>query len=229
VKPVVVLQNFEAESPGTIIDYLQERDIQHEIVHTYRDEKPPRIEKAGAVINMGCPISANEYLNHPFLRAVFQYTQEIVRSDIPYYGLCFGGQILAAAMGARVRRNAHKEIGPSVVNLTEAGAADPIFKDFPSVFPTFQWHSDTFELPEDVELLASSELCRNQAFRSGRMVGVQFHMEVTMQEATRWCDIWRDELDEVGKAAEDVLSEYEKTALEARSLNFLLLDNFFSL
>jgi len=229
LKPTIVLQNFEAESPGTIIDYLIERDKPYQIVHTYKNVVPPRIENAAAVVNMGCPISVKDYLDHAYLRTVFQYAQEAVRTDTPYLGLCFGGQILAAALRAQVRRSEHKELGPSDITLTKEGLADPLFAGFPARFPAFQWHSDTFDIPESADLLAHAPECKNQAFRYGRQAGIQFHMEVTMEEAARWCEIWKNELEETGQSAGHILRDYEKTALEVRRLNFLLLDNFFNL
>jgi hypothetical protein len=52
----------------------------------------------------------------------------------------------------------------------------------------FHWHGETFELPPGAELLASSDACRNQAFRAGnRIYGLQFHLEVTPAMIAEWC------------------------------------------
>ena len=85
-------------------------------------------------------------------------------------GICFGGQVLARALGGSVTRSADPEIGwvrvdPGVPELIPAG-------------PWFQWHFDTFTPPP-----GAVELARNaaavQAYRIGRSLGVQFHPEVT--------------------------------------------------
>jgi len=52
----------------------------------------------------------------------------------------------------------------------------------------FHWHGDTFDLPHQSVLLASSERCVDQAFRMGaRTYGLQFHLEVTPAMIADWC------------------------------------------
>ena len=52
----------------------------------------------------------------------------------------------------------------------------------------FHWHGETFDLPPGAELLASSDLCRNQAYHIGeRVYGIQFHLEVTPEMIADWC------------------------------------------
>ena len=51
-----------------------------------------------------------------------------------------------------------------------------------------QWHGETFDLPEGGTLLASSPVCRNQAFRvAAATYGIQFHLEVTPEMIADWC------------------------------------------
>jgi GMP synthase - Glutamine amidotransferase domain len=49
------------------------------------------------------------------------------------------------------------------------------------------WHGDTFDLPEQAELLASSYLYPNQAFRLGsNILALQFHPEVASDSLEKW-------------------------------------------
>ncbi|MGA2410544.1 MAG: type 1 glutamine amidotransferase, partial [Candidatus Binataceae bacterium] len=98
----------------------------------------------------------------------------------PVLGLCLGSQLLAAALGAEVRRAAHREIGWYPVRLDDAAASDRLFRDLPREFVAAHWHSDTFALPAGATTLASSELTEIQAFRHGtNAYGIQFHAEMT--------------------------------------------------
>jgi GMP synthase (glutamine-hydrolysing) len=53
--------------------------------------------------------------------------------------------------------------------------------------PVLHWHGDTFDLPEGARLLASTEMCPNQAFSFGRHVlACQFHPEIGATGFERW-------------------------------------------
>jgi GMP synthase-like glutamine amidotransferase len=102
-------------------------------------------------------------------------------------GICLGSQLLASALGAVVRRNPASEIGWFDLQFTSAAADDPLFTGLDRE-TVFHWHGETFDLPPGAELLGSSELCRNQAFRAGDCAyGLQFHLEVTPEMIADWC------------------------------------------
>lgn len=94
--------------------------------------------------------------------------------------VCLGAQLIADVMGARVYRHSHREIGWFPVKLTAEGEASPLFGELPREFTAFHWHGDTFDIPADAVRTAKSEGCVNQAFEyDGRVVGLQFHLELT--------------------------------------------------
>src|SRR5204863_2879167 len=104
-------------------------------------------------------------------------------------GVCLGAQLLAKAVGAEVYRHRQKEIGWYGIELTPEALDDPLFAGLPSTQTVFQWHGDTFDLPEGAVLLAKGATCRHQAFRLGRAAyGVQFHPEMTLEMVGDWLD-----------------------------------------
>jgi GMP synthase-like glutamine amidotransferase len=79
--------------------------------------------------------------------------------------------------------------------LTESGSSDPLFQGFQEEFDVFQWHGDTFDIPDGALKLAKSDLCPNQAYRIGANIyGLQFHVEVTDEMIYQWIDAYRDEI-----------------------------------
>ena len=93
----------------------------------------------------------------------------------------------AHALGARVYPNKKKEIGWYRVHLTAEGKKDPLMKGGANAPRVFQWHGDTFDLPKGARRLASSSLCKNQAFRFGNNVyGLQYHLEVDGAMVQDW-------------------------------------------
>ena len=138
------------------------------------------------LIFLGGPMSVNDGL--PFLERELEVVRQALDRGQPVLGICLGSQLIARALGASVYRNPVKEIGWFEIRLTEAGARDALFGCMNGTERVFHWHGETFDLPRGATLLASSEACRNQAFRWGSNVyGLQFHLEVTPAMIADWC------------------------------------------
>lgn len=106
-------------------------------------------------------------------------------AERPTLGVCFGAQVMASALGKPVYRGHGDEIGYRRIRPTDAGLASPV-RHFADV-PVAEWHGDTFELPDDVTLLASTEHYENQAFAIGsHALAVQFHPELTAEMHEMW-------------------------------------------
>lgn len=181
-----------------------------------------------AFIVGGTPISAYEIENHSFLRKEWDFLKEIVEENKPYFGICCGGQILARLLGAEVKRNSVMEIGGYTVELTEKGKKVSFFKDFPDQFPVFHWHGDTFDIPKGAQLLVQGKDCFNQAFSYQNAIGLQFHLEVTADEASKWADKYSNELASVNKTKEKVFEECQERENKIKELAYKLMANFFN-
>jgi GMP synthase (glutamine-hydrolysing) len=137
------------------------------------------------IVVLGGPISAYQELTYPFLGEELALLERRLTAARPTFGICLGAQLLARALGARVYPAPEKELGWSAVQLTEAGRSGP-FRHFAEA-PVLHWHGDTFDLPKGAELLASTEICPNQAFSFGRhALACQFHPEITASGFERW-------------------------------------------
>src|SRR3546814_2881226 len=91
--------------------------------------------------------------------------------------------MIAAALGAPVYPGGRMELGFAPVMLNGAGAGSPL-RHLDGI-PVLHWHSDTFDLPSGVELLASTESYAHQAFRRGsNLLALQFHAEMRSEEHT---------------------------------------------
>ena len=122
----------------------------------------------------------------PWLPDETDWLRGLVEQQVPTLGICLGSELLARATGAWVGRLPVPEIGWGEVELTEAGAADPVFSALPARFDGFIWHHYAHDLPEDGVALAHSAASL-QAFRLGDTCwGVQFHPEVTEPQLGRW-------------------------------------------
>ena len=128
--------------------------------------------------------------------------------DVPIYGICFGAQVIAKALGGTVERAREPEIG----------WYEDIFSDIPDVIPPgpwMQWHSDVFTIPPGGEELAWSPLA-TQAYRIGRTFATQFHPEVTESMVTRWAIAGDNTLQERGTSTDELRNETSRRVLESR-------------
>jgi GMP synthase-like glutamine amidotransferase len=172
-----------------IADSLEQHQIACEYVDLYCSATTPDARAANGLIFMGGPMSANDDL--PYIRRELELIEEAVSRGLPILGICLGSQLIAKALGGRVYRNSAPEIGWYPVDWTTATARDRLHQGLSEPETVFHWHAETFDLPPGAELLASSEVCRNQAYRVGANVyGLQYHLEVTPE----MLDDWRTEM-----------------------------------
>jgi GMP synthase-like glutamine amidotransferase len=184
VKTVLAFRHVPFEHLGLIGEELARQNIGYDYADLGNPPRPPA--EYDGLIFMGGPMSAND--NLPYLQQEMRYIAQAVSYGKPVLGVCLGAQLIAKALGARVYPNAVKEIGWFDVGFTDAAAKDALFADLGGPETVFHWHGETFDLPRGAELLASSERCRNQAFRASRRAwGLQFHLEVTPAMIEDWC------------------------------------------
>ena len=102
-------------------------------------------------------------------------------------GICLGAQLLAKAAGAKVKKDSRGEIGFFNVEFTKKSHDDPLFSGLGKSMKVFQWHNDSFNIPEGGVLLAEAKECKNQAFKVGGCAyGLQFHIESTPEMIKKW-------------------------------------------
>lgn len=221
----LAIQNCSIEGFGLYEKYLKLNGAYLTQIHPYRDNDFPAIDEFDLVIIGGTPLSANATHEYPFLQRETDLLKEALDLDKYCMGICFGAQILARILGASISKCPHMEIGNYEVELTKSGSSDTILDGFPSKFPVFQWHGDTFQIPPQGNLLAEGAECKNQMFRYGGVLGIQFHLETTCKEAAIWAGNYSEELIESGKSLDEILVECGRRENEREILAELLISN----
>ncbi len=185
-------QHVPFEGLGSIAAWLEAAGA--EITATRFFEKPefPEMDDIDLLIVMGGPMSINDEEIYPWLAPEKAFIKQAVLRGKAVLGICLGAQLLAGAFGAKVYPNAQKEIGWFPVRAVADAQGE--FR-FPQEALVFHWHGETFDLPPEAALMASSAACKNQAFRIGKKVfGLQFHLETTPESAQAIVEHCRDEL-----------------------------------
>jgi GMP synthase-like glutamine amidotransferase len=159
---------------------------------------PRTVKEYTLLVVMGGPMNVYEEDVYPFLAQETRIIREALEQDRPMIGFCLGAQLMAKASGVMVSKGPKKEIGWYAVRLTDQGTKDPFLKSFPEEFFVFQWHGDTFHLPDGAVRLVSSEDYLNQAMRIGtNSYGFQFHFEITKDMISEWLEAGQEEFKQI--------------------------------
>ncbi|HJT58314.1 MAG TPA: type 1 glutamine amidotransferase [Ktedonobacteraceae bacterium] len=211
MKRVLALQHCWDDPPGYLGEILQEHDIYCETVKVEEAPVPEDAARYDAIISMGGPQHAAADEEYPYFIPEKALIRQALEQDIPFLGVCLGGQLLAHALGAPVRRHTMIELGFFEVQFTREGESDPLFRGLPGFQLVFHWHMDVFDIPKGGLRLASSENTLNQAFRIGpRAYGLQYHIELTPGMFNTWFqypDYRQEIINVLGPDAPDLLEQ----------------------
>jgi GMP synthase-like glutamine amidotransferase len=181
-----IIQNQERVPAGQYDTLLRELDWKHQTVQLHRDAILPELKPGDSVLVLGGTMSYNDVEKFPWLPSLKRFLTQAANDDITLLCICLGAQLLADALGGTVTKNQNQERGISRIHLTEEGRSDPLMTEIPTMFPVMQWHNDSFDLPPQATLLASSSICPVQAFRYRNAYGIQFHPEVNQRVIKTW-------------------------------------------
>ena len=181
-----VFEHALVEGAGKIRDWALARE--HDFAATRVDlgELLPDPEGFDLLVIMGGGMNIYQYRDYPWLVGEKRLIRQAIDAGKAVLGVCLGAQMIADVLGGRVVQNPHKEIGWYPVRFVHR---EPPFDAFPKEPVVFHWHGDTFELPAGARRAAESDACPNQGFIYGdRVVGLQFHIEVTAVAARAFCE-----------------------------------------
>lgn len=185
---VLVIINWEGGGPRRLATWLEEEGIEPVVVEG-KDGLPSSLDGFAGMVLLGGGLMPDAFDKAPWLRPERELAQQAIDADFPTLGICLGGQLIADVAGGEVRENfGPPERGSYMITTTDAGLADPVLGQLGNGAPMIQNHRDMItRLPDSAQLLASSELIENQAFRIGRHVrGLQFHPESSVENIRNW-------------------------------------------
>jgi GMP synthase (glutamine-hydrolysing) len=205
---VIAFRHVRFEDLGILEGLLAERGRRVDYVEaptaSLTDIDPVQPELA---IFLGAPISVYQEQFHPFVADELRWLERRLKNGRPVLGICFGAQLVAHALGARVYPSGAKEIGWGPLEIAPAGTGSSL-RHLDGGAPVLHWHGDTFDLPDGAVHLASTKVCANQAFSWGKStLGLQFHCEVLEARLEEWFVGHACELQAAGISVRDLRTE----------------------
>ncbi|RMA86746.1 MULTISPECIES: type 1 glutamine amidotransferase [Enterobacter] len=178
----IIHEHFEA--PGAYEIWGKNRGYSMSYSRVYQgDRLPEDLQSTDLLIIMGGPQSPATTLKEcPWFdaQAEMRLIGRAIEAGKTVIGVCLGSQLIGEALGAAFCHSPEKEIGKFPVRLTDAGKANPLFKDFGHELNVGHWHNDMPGLTPQAKVLAYSEGCPRQIVQYGeRVYGFQCHMELT--------------------------------------------------
>ena len=140
-------------------------------------------------------------------------------ASIPILSICFGGQLIARALGGSVARAPKPELGWYSIESDD--------ETLISKGPWFEYHWDRWTLPKAAREIARSEIA-SQAFVMGRTLGLQFHPEIdpTVLEAWLGMDGGCAEVESVGVDVDQLRKETREMQPASDKRAFELVETF---
>jgi GMP synthase-like glutamine amidotransferase len=213
------------EGPGCINDWIKLKGYQVSISRTFLQETYPAMDQFDWLIIMGGTMSTYEEEEHKWLRAEKRFIRKSVESGKTVLGICFGAQLIAEVLGAKVYQAEEKEIGWFPVKLMQKNMPEEL-RPLPESTFVFHWHGDTFDLPEGAIHLASSVTTINQAFLyKGKVMALQYHHEVTREALAVMLDNlgWQLKKERYVQSAEEIIKGARHIS-ENNRLMFKIMD-----
>ncbi len=192
MKPVAIFRFSPTDGPRYCGSFLDRHSVPWQIFKLDEgDVVPTALDTFSGVILMGGAMSVNDDL--PWIPAILRLIRQAIAAKQPCLGHCLGGQLISKALGGTVSANAVKEIGWQPVTMYDSPIARTWLGDDLKAWTTFQWHGETFTIPEGATRILTSDACTNQAYVIGNSLGMQCHVEMTPQMIEAWALDWDKE------------------------------------
>lgn len=222
-KTIYAIQHLAFEDLGSLEDLFYQKGYRIRYFEAGVDDLSKAFNYDGLTIILGGPIGVNDVEDYPFLQQEIDLLKKRLEENKPTLGICLGAQLIAKALGANVYAGSIKEIGWSTLTLPQLD--DNILSPLLNI-PVLHWHGDTFELPQNVQHLASSAHYANQAFQFKNTLALQFHLEVDDEHLEKWLIGHHCELKQANIDIKHLRTENERYASELMEAAKIVIYNY---
>ncbi|MGW6931244.1 glutamine-hydrolyzing GMP synthase [Lentzea sp. NPDC054927] len=170
-RPVLVV-DFGAQYAQLIARRVREAQVYSEVVPHTATVSEILDKNPLAIVLSGGPSSV-------YAENAPQVDPKLFETGVPVFGICYGFQAMARALGGAVEQTGTREYGRTDLSVPVEGGA--LHQELPASHPVWMSHGDAVtKAPEGFTVTATSEGAPVAAFEDTerRFAGVQYHPEV---------------------------------------------------
>jgi len=196
--PIYIICHANCEPPGYLCTYFDKRNIPYEKFNIIKNKiSEIDLNATSGLAFMGGPYSVND--NLPWLDDEIKLIQTIIEKGLPLMGVCFGAQLISKILGAKINTASNMETGwhQITVDTSSLTTEAPLILD--DSFEAFEWHEDTFTIPDGASPIFLGHNLQNQGYIFGKILIMQFHLEMTEHMVNEWLGRYNDCLPEPSK------------------------------
>ena len=225
---IACFKHVSFEGPASIAGWASSRGHSLEEIDIFDGTELPKPDQFDMLLVMGGPMNIYQETEFPWLAGEKQAISDAVAEGKYIVGICLGAQLVADVLGGPVRRGNDVEIGWLPIRRSDFC---PEQLPMPEEIRVYHWHGDTFTLPPESALIASSVGCANQIFlQKEQILGLQCHLETTPESVKALIGACSNEIVD-GKyiqSAEEMLNEPNATFEQMHDALFAMLDHLTS-
>jgi GMP synthase-like glutamine amidotransferase len=215
---ILAIEHESDSGPAMLAEHAQALGFEVTLINAH-DGVPATIDGFDGLLIMGAVPSVNDAEIQHWFQPELALIRDADAKAVPIFGVCFGAQALAVALGGSVARASEPEIGWFTVETNNPTIVPP--------GPFFEWHVDDITPPEDATIVARTSVCV-QAFMVRNHLAVQFHPEVTAVQIGDWADSDPETLASLGLSKAGLLEVAASEFPAARDRANALCERFLS-
>ena len=193
--PIYIICHADCKPSSYLCHFFTKKNIPFEKINAIHNKLSTiDLTTAAGFVFMGGPYSVNDDL--PWLADEIKFIQQAVEKDIPIMAVCFGAQLISKALNAEVVAAENMELGWHNVTVDASQLTDLHHLNLDKSFEVFEWHEEVYRMPDGAIPIFSGFNLENQGYLYGKILAMQFHLEVTEHMIFEWLERYKDCLPE---------------------------------
>ncbi len=193
--PVYIICHSSCEPQSYLCTYFDKKEIPYQKINIIKNRiSEIDLNATSGLVFMGGAYSVNS--DHHWLADEIKLIQKAIEKDLPLMGVCFGAQIISKVLGAEINTALNMETGWHEISIDQSSITTCPSLNLRDSFEVFEWHEDTFTIPDGATRLFQGRNFQNQGYVTGKILVMQFHLEMTEYMVHEWLGRYNDCLPE---------------------------------